>query len=212
MKPIDVEGFERKFQGNIDPWNYAASPFERFKRGILIRACGLTKHGRVLELGCGNGETTRALKRISLRLLAVDGSATALAEAKQRLAGSPNVYFSRLTVPEGMPRAPFDLIIISELAYYLPQHRLSLLGRRVIASLASGGRVVVLNHRRLFDDASQHPALAHRRLIFLLERSLTLLARNHFPGFSVAILRRPHRLLPKRCERRMRARRLLAFT
>jgi SAM-dependent methyltransferase len=190
MKPIDVEGFERKFQKNIDPWNYTYSPFERFKRGVLLRACGLTKHGRVLELGCANGETTLALSRISLRLLAVDGSVTAIAKARQRLARSCNVDFSCLILPEEMPRGPFDLIVISEIAYYLPQHRLSLLGRQVTASLASGGRAVVLNHRRLFDDAAQHPALAHRRLISHLQRSLVVLARAQFPKFAVAVFLR----------------------
>ncbi len=196
MKPIDVEGFERKFQKNIDPWNYTNSPFERFKRGVLIRACGLTKHGRVLELGCANGETTRALRRISLRLLAVDGSVTAIAEAKQRLAGSDNVRFDCLIVPDEMPRGPFDLIVISEIAYYLPQHRLSLLGRQITASLASGGRAVVLNHRRHFDDAAQHASIAHRRLIFHLQRSLMVVGRAQFPKFAVAIFlrpRQPHR-------------------
>ena len=37
---IDPEGFEAKFQENIDPWNYATSPFEAYKRRILLRACG----------------------------------------------------------------------------------------------------------------------------------------------------------------------------
>jgi SAM-dependent methyltransferase len=191
MKPIDVAGFERKFRENLDPWNYASSPFERFKRRVLIQACGLTKHGRVLELGCANGETTRALARLSLRLLAVDGSVTAIAAAKARFAGNTQVSFSCLTIPEQMPRGPFDLIVISELAYYLPAHRLLLLGRRVLASLAPGGRVVVLNHRRMFDDAAQHPALAHRRLILYLERSLRLIGAAQFPRFAVASLLRP---------------------
>ena len=206
MKPIDVEGFEHKFRQNIDPWNYTSSPFEHFKRRVLIRACGLTKYGRVLELGCANGETTRALRRISLRLLAVDGSVTAVAAAKRRLAGSIHVTFSCLTVPEEMPRGPFDLIIISELAYYLPEHRLSLLGRRISASLASGGRAVVLNHRRMFDDAAQHPALAHRRLIFHLQRSLRLINRAEFPRFAVASLVRHQRTRKKHRRRLIRAR------
>jgi SAM-dependent methyltransferase len=206
MKPIDVEGFERKFRENIDPWNYASSPFERFKRRVLIRACGLAKHGRVLELGCANGETTRALARISLRLLAVDGSVTAIATAKRRLADSAHVIFSCLTVPEEMPRGPFDLIIISELAYYLPQHRLSLLCRRISASLAYGGRAVVLNHRRMFGDAAQHPALAHQRLILHLERSLELINRAQFPRFAVANLVRRQRTRSKRLRRQIRAR------
>jgi SAM-dependent methyltransferase len=206
MKPIDVQGFERKFRKNIDPWNYGSSPFERFKRRVLIRACGLAKYGRVLELGCANGETTRALTRISLRLLAVDGSATAVAAAKRRLAGSPHVTFTRLTVPEEMPRGPFDLIIISEIAYYLPQHRLSLLGRRISASLASGGRAVILNHRRMFDDAALHPTLAHQRLIFLLKRSLRLIDRAQFPRFAVASLVRRRRTRSKQVRRQVRAR------
>jgi SAM-dependent methyltransferase len=191
MKPINVEGFERKFQKNIDPWNYTYSPFERFKRGVLLRACGLTKHGRVLELGCANGETTLALRRISLRLLAVDGSVTAIAEARRRLAVSDHVRFSHVILPEEMPHGPFDLIVISEIAYYLSQHRLSRLGWQVAASLAPGGRVVVLNHRRQFDDAAQHPALAHRRLISDLQRSLLILAHAQFPKFAVAVFLRP---------------------
>jgi SAM-dependent methyltransferase len=201
MKPIDVAGFEHKFRENIDPWDYASSPFERFKRRVLIRTCGLAKHGRVLELGCANGETTRALKRISLRLLAVDGSMTAIAAAKRRLGGSAHVSFSCLTIPEEMPQGPFDLIIISELAYYLPPHRLSLLGRRVSASLAYGGRAVVLNHRRMFGDGAQHPALAHQRLIFLLKRSLGLIDRAQFPGFAVASLVRRQRTRSKHVRR-----------
>jgi SAM-dependent methyltransferase len=206
MKPIDVEGFERKFRENIDPWNYTSSSFESFKRQVLIRACGLAKCGRVLELGCANGETTRALTRISFRLSAVDGSATAIAAAERQLAGSARVSFSRLTVPEQMPRGPFDLVIISELAYYLPEHRLSLLGRRVSACLASGGRVVILNHRRMFDDASQHPALAHRRLISLLKRSHALIKHAQFPRFVVTSLVRRQRTRSKHRRRRIRAR------
>ncbi|MGA3140626.1 MAG: SAM-dependent methyltransferase [Xanthobacteraceae bacterium] len=205
MKPIDVAGFERKFRENIDPWDYASSDFERFKRRVLIQSCGLAKYGRVLELGCANGETTRALKRISLRLLAVDGSMTAIAAAKRRLRGSTHVSFSCLSVPEAMPRGPFDLIIISELAYYLPPHRLSLLGRRISANLAYGGRAVVLNHRRMFGDAAQHPSLAHRRLIAHLERSLELVDRAEFPRFAVASLVRRQRTRSKHLRPQRRA-------
>src|SRR6202000_3421191 len=85
MKRIDVPGFERKFQHDIDPWNYATSRFEYYKRNALLQACGRYKHGRVLELGCAIGETTRFLSPLSLRLLALDGSSTAIAEARKRV-------------------------------------------------------------------------------------------------------------------------------
>src|ERR1051326_1512805 len=67
MRAIDAAGFERKFRKTIDPWNYASSRFERYKRGVLLRACGPSRRGRVLELGCAIGETTRSLARMSLR-------------------------------------------------------------------------------------------------------------------------------------------------
>jgi trans-aconitate methyltransferase len=86
MKPIDPVGFERKFQNNIDPWNYSTSPFERYKRSVLLRDCGTGTYGRGLELACAIGETTRYLAARCLRLLAIDSSPTALREAKRRLA------------------------------------------------------------------------------------------------------------------------------
>ena len=85
MKAIDVAGFERKFRENIDPWDYTNSQFEHFKRDVLLRACGHGKHGRALELGCAIGETTRSLAPLCLRLVALDGSTTAIAEAKRRV-------------------------------------------------------------------------------------------------------------------------------
>ena len=75
---INPAGFETKFRENIDPWNYAASPFEAYKRAVLLHACGTRPFGRGLELACAIGETTRMLARRCLRLLAVDSSATAL--------------------------------------------------------------------------------------------------------------------------------------
>ena len=78
---IDPAGFEAKFRENIDPWNYAASPFEAYKRTVLLHACGTRPFGRGLELACAIGETTRMLAPRCLRLLAVDSSATALKEA-----------------------------------------------------------------------------------------------------------------------------------
>ena len=89
---IDPAGFEAKFRENIDPWNYAASPFEAYKRAVLLHACGTRPFGRGLELACAIGETTRMLAPRCLRLLAVDSSATALKEATRRTSGAPQCH------------------------------------------------------------------------------------------------------------------------
>lgn len=190
MRPIDVRGFEQKFRENIDPWNYAHSAFERFKRTILLRACGHYMHGRGLEIGCAIGETTRHLARICRSLVALDGSATALNEARKRLGVNNNVRFLNATVPEQMPRGPFDLIVISEIAYYLPQHKLANLGRKAIRALAPHGLIVVLHHRRSFEDAAQLPQLAHQRLHRQLNKTLRIIFAAGYLHFDVATFKK----------------------
>jgi SAM-dependent methyltransferase len=191
MRRIDIEGFEAKFRNNIDPWDYTHSRFERFKRRILLNACGRYRHGRVLELGCAIGVTTRSLVPYSLRLTAIDASSSALKEATRRLSNANNVRFHRAVLPQQMPRGPFDLIVLSELIYYLPPHRLRPLAVAVIAALAPHGRAVVLNHRRGFDDASMHPAQAHLHLRTLLAKKLAKVSAGSYPHFDVMTFRKP---------------------
>jgi SAM-dependent methyltransferase len=188
MRAIDANGFERKFRADIDPWDYKHSPFERFKRRIILNVCGPQKHGRVLELGCAIGETTRTLARVSLRLLAVDAAPTALVEARRQVLGKKNVTVRFAKLPFQMPRGPYDLIIASEIAYYLPQHQLKSLARRIRSALAPGGLVVVVDSKKPFGDASQLPTLAHRQLRSLLSRSTWVVFDMHLARFDVAVL------------------------
>ena len=158
MKAIGPDGFEAMFQTNVDPWNYVTSPFEAFKRQVLLRACGNRTYGRTLELACANGETTLALAPRSLRLLAVDSSPTVLAEAERRTAQLGRVETRQAVLPQDLPKGPFDLIVVSEILYYLGIRD----GRILLQGLAaaSSGRIVIVHHLRDFDDAAQKPARA----------------------------------------------------
>lgn len=161
MKPIGPDGFEAMFRANVDPWNYACSPFEAFKRRALLHACGAQKRGRVLELACANGETTRALGPKALRLLGIDGSPTAILEARRRTEDVDRISVRVALLPDAMPRGPFDLILVSELLYYLDGRALNAVLAGLVAATALGGRIVLLHHLRRFEDATQHPRLAH---------------------------------------------------
>jgi SAM-dependent methyltransferase len=156
---IDPAGFEAKYRENIDPWNYAASPFEAFKRRVLLRACGTPPFGRALELACGTGATSRALAPRCLRLVAQDSSPTAIAEALRR-GGPPGLAYEVGLLPADMPRGPFDLIVASGILYYLSRPDLARTLDRIEAALAPGGRVVVLHHVVDFADAAVRPRLA----------------------------------------------------
>jgi trans-aconitate methyltransferase len=193
MKPICPAGFEQKFRANIDPWNYTTSPFERYKRDVLVRACGCRTFGRGLELACAIGVTSRCLGQRCLRLLAVDSSLTALAEAKRRTRDSERITFRRAVLPNETPRGPFDLIVASEIAYYINQHALSQLLRKLEMALAPSGRIVVLNHTRQFDDAAQLPALAHERLRRKLEKTMLIVFHERHSRFDVVAFQKPWR-------------------
>ena len=180
MKAIAPDGFEAMFRSNVDPWNYATSPFEAFKRGVLLRACGDRFYARGLELACANGETTRALAPRCRRLLAVDAAPTVVAEAQRRTQRLPGVTVRHATLPADMPRGPFDLIVASEILYYLQPGDFRRVLRQLLAATAPGGRIVVLHHLKNFADASQPPALAQARARdFLTQRIALVFAERH---------------------------------
>ncbi len=196
MKPIDPAGFEQKFRGNIDPWDYATSPFERYKRGVLLHACGSRKYGRGLELACAIGETTKCLARLCLRLIAVDSSPTALKEAKRRLSGFRNVTLRQAVLPDGAPRGPFDLIVASELAYYLGPSALRELLQKMELALAPGGRIVFLNHSRPIGDAAQSPERAQRKVRSTFQKSMSIVFHKRHSRFDVVAFRKRRILRP----------------
>ncbi len=175
---IDAEGFEAKFQQDIDPWNYASSPFEAHKRQALLRALGTRHFGRGLELACAIGETTRFLAPRCLRLLAVDSSQTALREAQRRVGHLRNVTLSRAVLPLEMPNGPFDFIVASEIFYYLQPGDLRSLLSRIEQATAPSGRVIVLHHLQNFDDAAIPPRMAQQWAQRRLGRSMRLVSRH----------------------------------
>lgn len=185
---IDPAGFEARFRETIDPWDYATSPFEAWKRSVLLHACGPGPFGRALELACAIGETTRVLAPRCLRLDAVDSSQTAVVEAARRTRGLPNVRLSVALLPEEMPRGPFDLIVASEILYYLPERPFRRLLERVEAALAPGGRVVLLHHLRPFDDAAILPRRAQALAIAALGRRLRFVRLANAGRFQAAAL------------------------
>jgi len=184
--PIDLAGFEAKFRDNPDPWNYASSSFEAFKRRVLLQACGENVFGRGLELACANGQTTISLSGRCLRLLAVDGSQAAIEEARKRTSGMVGVRVAKAALPQDMPRGPFDLIVASEILYYLSKADLELTLDRIYGALAPGGRVVVLHHVVDFDDAACRPAFAQGRAEAFFEQRCHRLLKRSFGRFRVS--------------------------
>lgn len=141
-----VAHFERLARESADPWNYATSDYEQAKyRRTLAYLPART--GRTLELGCSVGVFTAMLAPRASHLVAVDFSPTALARARERLAGADTVELLERRLPEGTPVGPFDTIVCAEVLYYWSADLVVEGVRRIEAALAPGGTLLAVHWR-----------------------------------------------------------------
>ena len=140
--------FEDLYSGSRDPWGFETSRYERRKYERTLEVLEERRYRRALEVGASIGVFTQMLAPLCDELLAVDVSEKALTIARERLAAQPHVRFELRELPEEMPEGPFDLILASEVLYYLPREvMLEALGRFEDA-LAPGGRLLAVHWRK----------------------------------------------------------------
>lgn len=137
--------FEALYAADPDPWKFRTSDYEAAKYAATLEALPRPHYGSVLEVGCSIGVLTRMLAPRCGGLLAVDGSARALADARRHCAGLPQVVFERREVPRQWPRGAFDLILFSEVLYYLDEADLAETARRTLRALRPGGEVLLVH-------------------------------------------------------------------
>lgn len=193
LRPADPHAqrrhFEALYAADDDPWQVRASWYEQRKRALLLASLHRQRYRHAFEPGCGNGELSAALAQRCERLLAVDGAASAVAAARRRLRHLPGCRVEQASLPDDWPTAQqFDLIVISELAYYFDAPALRAMAASALASLAPGALLLLCHWRHDFDDrvsatdavhaifgaaadgkTSLAPALRHEEDDFLLQ-------------------------------------------
>jgi cyclopropane fatty-acyl-phospholipid synthase-like methyltransferase len=142
---LQPEYFDAIYSGDADPWKFATSPYERAKYTLTLNAMPNSRYARALEIGCSIGVLTRSLAARCDAVLAVDAAQTPLAEAKRRCADLQSVRFEQMFVPGEWPEGIFDLILLSEIVYYLSCDDVGRLAARVMQSLPKGGSVILVH-------------------------------------------------------------------
>ena len=131
-----------------DPWGVETRWYEQRKRDLVVAMLPRPQFDRVLELGSSTGALAEALAPRAKGLVAVDRSATAVAAAERRFEDVDHVEVLRLDVPREWPDGDrFDLVVLSEVGYFMSPAGLEHLVGRVADSLTADG-VVVLCHWR----------------------------------------------------------------
>lgn len=153
MNSRPPEYFERLYAGNPDPWDFETSPYENEKYDATIAALGGRHFGRALEIGCSIGVLTARLAAYCEQLLAVDVVDSALARAKARCINLGNVQFENRRLPQDwLEEQKLDLIVLSEVLYFLNPADIRRLAELTATSLAPGGYALVVNYTETIDE------------------------------------------------------------
>jgi SAM-dependent methyltransferase len=142
---LPPEYFDHVYQANRDPWNFETSPYEREKYAATLAALPRPHYARAFEIGCSLGVLTAQLAPRCGHLLAVDVSAAALTQARERCAALPQVEIKLLRVPDEFPAQQFDLILVSEVGYYWSPADLARAAEQIINGLKPGGQLLLVH-------------------------------------------------------------------
>ncbi|WP_223162249.1 SAM-dependent methyltransferase [Salinicola halimionae] len=176
--------FERLHAHSSDPWHYDASWYEQRKRALTLAMLTRARYRRALEPGCSVGALSAELAPRCDELLCWDVSASAVAHARRRLTPWPHVRIEQHelsnTPSEALPTETFDLIVFSELGYYLEPAALQATIRGLKQALHESGELVACHWRHPLADGRMSGDAVHERLHDILElpRVSTLIERD----------------------------------
>ncbi len=147
--------FWEDFFRQPDPWNYG-SAYEQEKYGFQLALLPDGPIENALELACAEGHFTDKLARRVQRLIATDISATALARAAERCSRNANIDFRQLDLTADALPQGLDLIVCSEVLYFLDEEdALRRVAERMAGALKPGGHIVLAHALVLKEDMAR---------------------------------------------------------
>jgi SAM-dependent methyltransferase len=181
--------FDQMYADGPDPWDFTGRWYEERKRAITMASLPRVRFRRTFEPGCSIGLLSEQLAARSDSLLATDVSRSAVESARHRLRDQPGARVEQLRVPEQWPDGDFDLVVVSEIAYYCSEAAAAQIGEAVRRSLAPDGVLVLCHWLHPVDDYPLSGATAQR--IVREASGLEPLARHQEPDFLLEVMTRP---------------------
>lgn len=160
--------FDRLYAASEDPWGFSTRWYEARKYALTMAALPRARYRRAFEPGCSIGVLSALLASRCDQLVASDPSEAALAAAASRV--PEHVELVRAAVPRQWPAGEFDLVVCSEVGYYLAATDLERLTTRIASSLTPDGHVVAVHWRPQVSDYPGNGELVHRRFTEVFTR------------------------------------------
>lgn len=195
---LSAEYFDDLYAQAEDPWSLQDRWYERRKYAMTLASLPRERYRSAVEPGCSIGVLSEALAQRCDHLLSLDISAAAVQRAQQRLVELPSVEVRQWALPE-WPTGPFDLVVLSEVGYYLARSELQPMLRAAAASLTGGGDLVAVHWRHPapgypLSAATVHGALATtpglRRLSAVRDRDFLLDVYTAVPPDALSVAQR----------------------
>jgi len=189
-RSLTPDYFEDMFRGTADPWDLETSPYEKVKYADTIAALAGRSYRQGFEIGCAKGVLTRQLALHCNRLLAIDVSETALMAARARCAGSPSISFSKMMFPlEAPSQTQFDLVVLSEVAYYWSDDDLARAAHWLTDHTSAGGDVLLV-HWTGETDYPQSGDAAVEKLRCAIQMPMDVLRNERRENYRLDLWRR----------------------
>lgn len=157
--------FEDMYTRSPDPYGTRERWYEQRKRDVLMASLPRARFASCYEPGCGAGELTVRLAERCDAVLAADFSAQALQSARARTHALPQVRLALHRLPGDWPLSQqFDLVVLSEMSYFLPLPAMQEVARACAATLAPDGVLVACDWLPAFTERACPTEAAHAAL------------------------------------------------
>ncbi|WAJ46530.1 SAM-dependent methyltransferase [Mycobacterium sp. Aquia_216] len=147
--------FDQMYADADDPWHLSTRWYEQRKYAMTLAMLPNRRYRHAFEPGCSIGTLTAQLTLRCDHVTAVDVAEAAVRSADVRLqhAGCRDrVTLDRSSLDAAWPPGPFDLLVLSEVAYYLEADALAGVLERECARLQPGTNVVAAHWRHPVAD------------------------------------------------------------
>lgn len=140
------EYFRSIYDDDPDPWGFDHRWYEQRKFDLTVAVLPRRRYRRALEPGCANGALTERLAVRCDELIAYDFVPEVVERARARLQDHTGVSIGSGEFPEYWPGGPGDLVVLSEVGYYLTPLGAQVAAERLEAWLDPGGDVVATHY------------------------------------------------------------------
>jgi 2-polyprenyl-3-methyl-5-hydroxy-6-metoxy-1,4-benzoquinol methylase len=127
-----------------DPFTLAASSYEQKKQEDILKMVGSRRYQNALDIGCGCGISTSLLAPYCDRVQGVDFSEVAISLARKNTAQLSHLAFTVADIRKLNLWEKYDLVLCSEVLYYLKPLDLAFFVKNLEAWLKPGGWVIVV--------------------------------------------------------------------